>query len=369
MIEVRHLQKTYDNGFQVLKDVNVNIAKGEVVSIIGPSGTGKSTFLRCLNLLEMPSAGEIYFDGVNLLAPTTDINQLRQKVGMVFQHFNLFAHMSVLENLTVGPIRLHNKPKAEATAQAKELLKMVGLAEKANAYPDELSGGQKQRVAIARCLAMEPEIILFDEPTSALDPTMVSEVIGVIRKLAKDGMTMAIVTHEMDFARDVSNRILYMDQGIVYEEGTPQQIFDAPQKERTRDFIDRVKYFTWEITSHDFDFYQLNGELESFCYKHAISSKATYQVLLMTEELLVNLMLPQMAESGLAITLQVRYSENKETLEMRLNWPGAAWNPLEGDYTLDDPYFLPLQMIRSVAQNLDYQYKAEGVNLLSFFLS
>ena len=240
MIQISHLRKTYDNGLEVLRDVNATIGRGEVISIIGPSGTGKSTFLRCLNLLESPTSGSIIVDGQDLLSKQTDVPRLRRKMGMVFQSFNLFNHLSVMDNLCIGPVKLLGKSRKQAEARAMELLEMVGLAEKAHAMPSQLSGGQKQRVAIARCLTMNPEIILFDEPTSALDPTMVSEVLGVIRTLAKQGMTMVIVTHEMHFAREVSTRIFYMDQGVVYEEGTPEQIFDNPQCERLKSFLGKI---------------------------------------------------------------------------------------------------------------------------------
>ena len=266
MIKVEHLAKRYGE-LTVLKDVTVDIAKGEVISIIGPSGTGKSTFLRCLNLLDPPSGGRIEIDGINLLDPATDVPKMRRKMGMVFQSFNLFAHLSVLDNLTLGPIKLLGARKAEAQAKARELLKLVGLAEKAGSFPDELSGGQKQRVAIARCLAMEPQIILFDEPTSALDPTMVSEVLAVMRRLAKEGLTMLVVTHEMDFARDISSRVFYMDEGVIYEQGTPAQIFDQPQREKTRAFIHRIRSVCLRIDSPDFDLYAINAELEQFCEK------------------------------------------------------------------------------------------------------
>ena len=227
MIQIKHLQKKFGN-LEVLRDVNLNIKCGEVISIIGPSGTGKSTFLRCLNLLEQPTGGSIIIDGEEVLNGHINASKLRQKMGMVFQSFNLFNHLSVLENVCIGPIKLLGKSRQDAEAKAKELLKMVGMAEKADAMPEELSGGQKQRAAIARCLSMDPEIILFDEPTSALDPTMVSEVLSVIRALARQGMTMAIVTHEMSFARDVSTRVVYMDDGIIYEIGTPEEIFEHP---------------------------------------------------------------------------------------------------------------------------------------------
>ncbi|MDD5033767.1 MAG: amino acid ABC transporter ATP-binding protein, partial [Methylococcaceae bacterium] len=243
MIKIEHLSKKFGD-LIVLKDITTEIKTGEVVSIIGPSGTGKSTFLRCLNLLENPSGGSIHIDGVDILDKKTDVAKIRQKMNMVFQSFNLFSHLSVLENLTIGPIKLKRMSQEDAQQKAMELLRLVGLAEKADSYPNELSGGQKQRVAIARCLAMEPQIILFDEPTSALDPTMVSEVLSVIRRLVRDGMTMAIVTHEMDFARDVSSRVLYMDEGIIYEEGAPERIFDDPQNEKTRAFINKIRSYT-----------------------------------------------------------------------------------------------------------------------------
>ncbi len=239
MISVSHLQKSF-NGVPVLKDVNAEIKKGEVISIIGPSGTGKSTFLRCLNRLETPDGGRIVVDGQDVTDPKTDIPAVRRKMGMVFQNFNLFGNLTVIGNVMAAQCDLLKKTPAEAKAKAMELLARVGLAEKANALPDELSGGQKQRIAIARALAMDPDIILFDEPTSALDPTMVGEVLTVIKDLAKTGMTMLIVTHEMGFARDVSTRIFYMDEGVVYEEGTPDEIFSCPKKPKTIDFVGRV---------------------------------------------------------------------------------------------------------------------------------
>ena len=236
MIHVKHLSKFFGDNC-VLKDVNADIRKGEIISIIGPSGTGKSTFLRCLNLLEKPTSGEILIGGTDLLASQTNIYSLRQKMGMVFQSFNLFSHLMVIENVMLGPLHLLKLSRQAAYERCSQLLETVGLAGKAYAYPSELSGGQQQRVAIARALAMEPEVLLFDEPTSALDPTMVSEVLAVIRKLKDQGMTMIIVTHEMDFAASVCDRVLFMDQGVVVEEGPPSVIFQNPKEERTKNFL------------------------------------------------------------------------------------------------------------------------------------
>ena len=239
MISVSHLRKSF-NGVEVLKDVTAEIGKGEVISIIGPSGTGKSTFLRCLNRLETPDGGSIVVNGVDVTAPDADLASVRRRMGMVFQSFNLFGNLTILGNVMAAQCDILGTSKADARKKAMELLERVGLANKANALPDELSGGQKQRVAIARGLAMDPEILLFDEPTSALDPTMVGEVLAVIKDLAKTGMTMLIVTHEMGFARDVSTRVFYMDQGVIYEDGTPAQIFQSPQKPKTVDFVGQV---------------------------------------------------------------------------------------------------------------------------------
>ncbi|WP_195266577.1 MULTISPECIES: amino acid ABC transporter ATP-binding protein [unclassified Clostridium] len=239
MIHVNNLHKYFGEN-EVLKGINENIKKGEVVVVIGPSGSGKSTFLRCLNLLEVPTDGEIIFEEQNITDKKTDINKIREKMGMVFQQFNLFPHKTVLENLTIAPMQVKNKSRNEAEKIAKDLLSKVGLLEKANAYPASLSGGQKQRIAIARALAMEPDVMLFDEPTSALDPEMVGEVLNVMKNLAKEGMTMVVVTHEMGFAKEVGDRILFMDGGNIVEQGTPEEIFTNPKNPRTIDFLSKV---------------------------------------------------------------------------------------------------------------------------------
>ena len=239
MIKVVDLHKSF-GALHVLKGVNEHIKKGEVVSVIGPSGSGKSTFLRCLNLLENPEDGHIIFDGVDITDEKIDINVHSQRMGMVFQHFNVFPHMTVKENITLAPTIVKKVPQKEADIQAMELLSRVGLADKANEYPKRLSGGQKQRLAIVRALAMNPDVMLFDEPTSALDPEMVGEVLAVIKELTKTGMTCVIVTHEMGFAKEVSDRVLFMDEGIIMESGTPEEVFDHPQNPRTMDFLSKV---------------------------------------------------------------------------------------------------------------------------------
>ena len=239
MIEVKNLEKSFGKN-HVLRGINETINEGEVVCIIGPSGSGKSTFRRCLNLLEQPTSGEVILDGEKINAPDRDIDKIREKLGMVFQNFNLFPHMSVLDNITMAPIKVKGQARGEAEAEARRLLDVVGLLDKAEAYPSSLSGGQKQRVAIARALAMKPEIMLFDEPTSALDPEMVGEVLAVMKQLAEDGMTMVIVTHEMGFAREVADRVLFIDGGVILEQGTPEEIFGNPQNERTQTFLSMV---------------------------------------------------------------------------------------------------------------------------------
>ena len=239
MIHVNNLHKSFGSN-KVLKGIDEIIKKGEVVVVIGPSGSGKSTFLRCLNLLEEPTEGKIVFEGNNITDKNADINKIREKMGMVFQQFNLFPHKTVLENLTIAPINVKGKSKEKANKKAEELLKKVGLSEKADAYPASLSGGQKQRIAIARALAMEPDVMLFDEPTSALDPEMVGEVLNVMKDLAKEGMTMVVVTHEMGFAKEVGDRIIFMDEGKILEEGTPEEIFNNPKNARTKDFLSKV---------------------------------------------------------------------------------------------------------------------------------
>jgi polar amino acid transport system ATP-binding protein len=350
MIKVRHLSKYYGE-LAVLKDVNADIHKGEVITIIGPSGTGKSTFLRCLNLLEHPSGGTIEIDGVSLLDPNTDVSKIRQRMGMVFQSYHLFEHLPVIENLVLAPIKLLGIKKEVAAKNAMELLKMVGLAGKAFSFPDELSGGQKQRVAIAKCLAMNPEIMLFDEPTSALDPTMIIEVLAVIRKLAQEGLTMVIVTHEMEFARRISSRIFYMDEGSIYEEGTPEQIFENPRKEKTKAFINRILSLEFHLTSSDYDLFAIKAELEAFCIKYFLTRRVTYHTVLVAEEIL--LLLKNITDT----VLRLSYSDKAEAVELVFRHRGEPDNPLMKE---DD---LGVKIILGVCQDAIYICE-NGINIL-----
>ena len=350
MITISHLRKEY-TAATPLTDVNAEIKKGEVISVIGPSGTGKSTLLRAINMLDPPTSGQIFIDGEEITAPGCKINLVRRRMGMVFQSFNLFNHMNVIENITYGPMKLLGLSKEQAEARAMELLKTVSLSDKAYAYPDELSGGQKQRIAIARTLAMEPEIILFDEPTSALDPTMVGEVLAVIRLLAQKGMTMVIVTHEMKFARDVSTRIFYMDQGVIYEDGTPEQIFDHPVKERTRRFIRRLKVLEQEIVSSSFDFLGFNSQIEAFGRKNMMDQKTIYAVESVFEELCVAAMLPRVDKLGFVL----EYSEQENRAEMSFSYPGERFDPTEGMEEISE------KILRHNCSDIRYEY-SDGEN-------
>ncbi len=357
MIEIKGLKKEYP-GVTPLQDVNTVINNGEVISVIGPSGTGKSTLLRCINRLETPTAGQIFVDDIEITAKNCDIYNVRQKMGMVFQSFNLFSHLMVVENIMLGPIELLNTPKQTAYDEAMELLRMVGLAEKALAYPHELSGGQKQRVAIARTVAMKPEIILFDEPTSALDPTMVGEVLSVIKMLAGRGLTMLIVTHEMKFARDVSTRIFYMDDGVIYESGTPQQIFDNPQKPKTRIFVKGLKTLHHSITSKSFDFIALNTDFEEFGRKQLLSQKMIYQIQLIFEELCMQLILPNLSED-FRLDCDVEYSEKDSSTEIKITFDGERFDPLK---SADE---LLLTLLNKSVKSMEYLYDEKNILLVT----
>ena len=347
LIRIEHLKKVYPI-VTPLEDVNAVIKRGEVITIIGPSGTGKSTLLRCINRLEDSTDGKVYIFGKDIGDKNTDLGDLRRRTGMVFQSFNLFAHLTVIENLILAPVLLNKITRQEAYDKAMELLRTVGMAAKALSYPDELSGGQKQRVAIARTLAMNPDIVLFDEPTSALDPTMVGEVLAVIRSLAKQGLTMMIVTHEMKFARDVSTRIFYMDQGEIYEDGTPDKIFDAPKRERTRQFVHRLKVLDLHIESHDFDFIGINTQIEQFGRKNQMNQRTILRMQSIFEELCVQSIIPRFAKT-FKLNLVVEYAHDEGKVDMSIRYNGTLFNPLT------DADQLSVMIVRGACESSAYQ--------------
>ncbi len=352
MISIEHLKKEYPN-ITPLQDVTVQINDGDVIAVIGPSGTGKSTLLRCINQLEKPTGGTIRVDGLEITDPRCDINAVRRKMGMVFQSFNLFGHMTVIENIMVPPMDLLGKPKQEAYDNGMRLLRMVGLAEKAMNYPDELSGGQKQRIAIARTLAMDPDVILLDEPTSALDPTMVGEVQAVIRDLAKTGKTMMIVTHEMSFARAISNRVFYMDEGGIYEDGSPEQIFDHPLKDKTRRFIRRLKVLELEIRGRNFDWPGAVGAIGNYCTRNLIPPRLASHLQLASEELVPQLLLPVLSDPVILLTFE--YSEEADQAVLTARYNGDRF-----DVTRDGSA-LPLQVLNGITAGMEYAW-TEGTD-------
>jgi polar amino acid transport system substrate-binding protein len=341
LLKISHLTKSYGS-LEVLRDINIYIHRGEVISIIGPSGTGKSTFLRCLNLLDKPTSGSIVIGGKDILSAAADVSLLRRRMGMVFQSFNLFNGMSVLDNICLAPMQLLGKSREEAEQRARELLQMVGLSERANAMPDQLSGGQKQRIAIARALAMEPEILLFDEPTSALDPTMVSEVLGVMTRLASEGMTMIVVTHEMRFARQVSSRVLFFADGVVYEDGTPDQLFDHPQRERTRQFIRQIHETAFLIESQHFDWYAMMAQMEHFCQHFNLSRHQTDNVCHVVDESL-NILNPQ---PGTRLVLS--YAEQDDILQFNVTCP----QPVSPELFSNDSDDIALTILRNYSSGI-----------------
>ena len=365
LIEVKHLRKEYP-GAVPLKDVNATVEEGEVVSIIGPSGTGKSTFIRCLNCLETPTSGQIIVDGVDMCAPDVDLPKMRQKMGMVFQNYALFNHKLVVENLMMAPMDLLGMPKQDAYDQALDLLKTVGLKDKALSWPHELSGGQRQRVAIARGLSMNPKILLFDEPTSALDPQMVSEVLSVITGLAERGLTMLIVTHEMRFARDASTRVFYMDRGELWESGTPKQIFENPQRQETRDFVFRVRNWNWDIRSIDFDYPAMQSSLEAFCARQFLGSHITSACRLVLEEITLSLLIPMAKERGVAdphTVFVLSVGEGGEEADLLLDMQGFAASGISNEEIYAAADDISRQILESIVKRL-YTDSSGGLHLV-----
>ena len=353
LIEVRHLRKEYPNATP-LKDVNVDVDAGEVISIIGPSGTGKSTFIRCLNRLETPTSGSILIDGVDMCSPDVDLPKMRQKMGMVFQNYALFNHKLVVENLMMAPMDLLGLSKQEAYDRSMNLLETVGLRDKALNWPSELSGGQRQRVAIARGLAMDPQILLFDEPTSALDPQMVSEVLSVITGLAERGLTMLVVTHEMRFARDASSRVFYMDRGECWEAGPPEQIFEHPLRQETHDFIFRVRSWEWMLDSTTPDIPAMEASLSAYCARQFMGRRATNACELLVEEVAVNLLLNAARERNItnpATKLVFTAGEGGKDMMLEIDWRGPLLK-LEGS-TFVDPNSLSVIIASRLCDRLE----------------
>lgn len=351
VLEVKNLHKSYtQNGqtIEILKGIDFSVSQGEVVTLIGPSGSGKSTLLKCLNRMVNPDSGSILFEGKDILSPKADIIRTRRRMGIVFQHFNLFDHFTVLENVTFGPITLLKEPKEQAEEKAMELLRRVGMAEKADAMPQSLSGGQKQRVAIARCLSMNPECILFDEPTSALDPTMVGEVLSVIRQLASQGMTMVIVTHEMRFAHDVSDRILFLEKGVICEEGTPEEIFEHPKHQSTQAFIKRIRTLHYDLQTGDEDIYQINTDIEQFCLKYGLASQR-FKLQLLFEELMFNVL-----KDIRPVSVDITYGELDLHLKMRVVIKNLREKVLDGSDEVS------VQLIRGL-MNVTEEITDEGL--------
>ena len=327
LIEVKGLCKSF-GALQVLQNVDLTVESGERIAIIGGSGCGKSVFLRCLELLETPEKGQVFIDGEEITARSADVNQIRRKMGMVYQRFYLFSHLDVMDNLCLAPVKLLGMSREAAENKALEWLSMVGLTSRAHAMPSVLSGGQQQRIAICRCLMMEPKVLLFDEPTSALDPTMVGEVLAMIRMLAKRDMTMLIVTHEMNFAREVADRVLFFADGGIYEQGTPAEIFDAPKREKTVAFIRKIKYFSFEITDRRFDLMQLQGGIQSFGEKYGLEPKKIYRLQICCEELVYEMLAHCYGEDGpVDMQLEVAYAESDQTTEIALSCGGAEYDP------------------------------------------
>ena len=362
LIEVTGLKKRFGD-LEVLKGVDLTVEQGERVAIIGGSGCGKSVFLRCLELLEKPDAGRIRIDGQEITAKGAPVDQIRRSMGMVYQRFHLFSEMDVMDNLCLAPVRRRLMTRAEAEKKALGLLEQVGLASRAHAWPTVLSGGQQQRIAICRCLMMDPKVILFDEPTSALDPTMVGEVLAVIRMLAKQGMTMLIVTHEMAFAREVADRVLYFADGGIYEQGTPEEIFDRPQREKTIAFIRKIKYFTFEITEKHFDLMAMQGGIQSFVEKYGIEQERIYPLQVCCEEMVVDFLNHCFPEGApIDIHLEVSYAESSHSVVIQITSGGKPYNPLT-----ESDNFLAVAIIQKTARKTDYRFE-QSHNQLSIIL-
>ena len=351
MIKLENLKKVYRNNGPLL-DVNTEINDGDVISVIGKSGKGKSTLLRCINLLEKPTSGHIYADGIDITDPSVDNTAIRQRMGMVFSSFNLFPHLNVIENIMMAPVDILHMSKQDAYDRAVELLKKVRLSSKENYYPDELTGGQKQRIAIARTLAMDPDIILMDEPTSGLDPAMTAEVQAVIREFAGSGKTILIATNEMAFARAICSRVFYMDEGTIYEEGTPEQIFDAPTKEKTRRFINGLKVLELFVIGHESDPISMISEIEQYSRNNQLSRTVTNRIQLAVEELIFTQLIPMLEHPYIRISIE--YSEVRDTVSIRVRYNGGQFDFREKS----DP--ISLAVLKSTCSSMEYTPEKTG---------
>lgn len=363
IIRVEHLNKSFGS-LHVLKDLSLNIKEGEHIAIIGPSGCGKSVFLRSLELLEPADSGKIYIGADEITAKGANIDLIRSGMGMVYQGFHLFQHMNVLENICLAPIRLKGMRKSQAEDKAMNLLRMVGLESKRYAMPKTLSGGEQQRIAICRCLAMDPKVMFFDEPTSALDPTMVGEVLATIRMLAKRGMTMLIVTHEMAFAKELASRVLYFDEGGVYEEGSPAALFDNPQKAKTKAFLQKLKFFNCHIDSASFDLMRLHGNIRIFAEKYGLEEKYAGVLQLCTEELIYEML--KGCGDPIDLDVEIVYGELTKSLTLSCSSLGAPFNPFEQMHK-DDEAHLGLTILNHVSKEIRYT-REKSRNKLEVFL-
>lgn len=365
LVEVKNLCKSFGN-LSVLHDVNLNINEGEKIAIIGGSGCGKSVFLRSLELLEHPDSGQIFIDGDEITARGADVNMIRRKMGMVYQKFYLFSHMNVMDNLCLAPVKLAGMSRAEAEAHAHDWLSRVGLTSKAHSMPDSLSGGQQQRIAICRSLMMNPKVLLFDEPTSALDPTMVGEVLAMIRMLTKRNMTMIIVTHEMNFAREVADRVLFFADRGIYEQGSPSEIFDHPKRDKTIAFIRKLKYFSYEVRNRNFDLLEMHGRIRNFAEKYGLGSRLAYRLELCSEELIYE-MINACYKDGenVNIDIGISYSEADGSTVIDVSCEGYEFNPFALDD--DDDVHLGIMMLKNTAGNITHEY-SDGVNRINIVL-
>ena len=351
MIELIHLEKKYENAVP-LRDVNAVINDGDIIAVIGPSGTGKSTMLDCINMLERPDAGQILLDGEDITAGRYDLTKLHRRIGMVFQSYELFGHLTVIENVMMAQMDILGRTKQQAYDAGMQLLKRVGMEECALQYPDELSGGQQQRASIARALALEPDVILFDEPTSALDPSMTGEVQDVIRDLAGDGRTMMIVSHDMGFARSICTRVFYMDQGEIYEEGTPEEIFDHPKKQLTRRFVHKLRVLEFDIANKNFDLSSAGRELDSYCQHNDIPQRVKYRIMLAIEELTIQILFLRTDVYPLHICIE--YAAEDERAIVTISYSGDSFDPAKTENRL------AYDMVKQTAKDIQYSFNPDA---------